>query len=647
VVAATTLSVDLGEGTAARVYGIDSASDQLVVVGDTTTPPVGSLGVDASDVAAMTVKGFAGPAWAALQVGGVSRLYMIDLTTGAATLIDTIGTGAPVHGLAVALPGQAQPTSLNFVVRENSGSVTVPLIRTGSTVGRLIAHCETYNIGGGATSGVDFTPIDQTVVFEDGASTATCSIPILDDALSEPAEEFGVRVGYLARYSGVVWIVDDDGPNPPPSIAITSPTTEPTLTLHSSFITLTGTASAGVVSVTWTNGFGLSGTAVGTTNWTATIPLFTSLVDLNGLIVRATDASGASNFAVLTVTVPDLQYVLAEGSTGGFFDTDILLANPYGYALPVSVTWLKEDGQTVNQVLTLPASSRTTIPVASVPGLEATAVSTFVTSSFGQPIAVERTMRWDRTGYGAHGEKASDGPALTWYFAEGSQGFFNTFLLLANPGASANQATVEFLFEDGATVTKTYPLKPTSRLTLFAGDVPELVNRSFGMTVTFAQPGMAERAMYFGSPLFNGGHDSAGATALSTTWYLAEGATGSFFTTFLELANPGTTSGDVTVTYLPASGTPVAKTYTLAAKQRRSINIAFEDPSLLSAAVATQIAATVPIVVERSQYWPYTPDQWYEAHNSGGVTATGTNWALAEGRVGGAQHYQTYILLAN
>jgi hypothetical protein len=53
----------------------------------------------------------------------------------------------------------------------------------------------------------------------------------------------------------------------------------------------------------------------------------------------------------------------------------------------------------------------------------------------------------------------------------------------------------------------------------------------------------------------------------------------------------------------------------------------------------------VPVVAERSQYWPH--GNWYEAHNSAGETAAGTNWALAEGRVGGESHAQTYILLAN
>ncbi len=59
------------------------------------------------------------------------------------------------------------------------------------------------------------------------------------------------------------------------------------------------------------------------------------------------------------------------------------------------------------------------------------------------------------------------------------------------------------------------------------------------------------------------------------------------------------------------------------------------------------IASTQPIVVERAQYWPDPAPRWYEAHNSFGVTEAATSWGLAEGRVGGPEAYQTYILLAN
>ena len=97
---------------------------------------------------------------------------------------------------------------------------------------------------------------------------------------------------------------------------------------------------------------------------------------------------------------------------------------------------------------------------------------------------------------------------------------------------------LRFLLENGTEVIRDDLLLGNSRLTIYAGDIPELVNQAFGAVVTFSFAGGAERAMYFGTPLFNGGHESAGATELSTEWFLAEGATGSFFTTFVLISNP-------------------------------------------------------------------------------------------------------------
>jgi hypothetical protein len=237
---------------------------------------------------------------------------------------------------------------------------------------------------------------------------------------------------------------------------------------------------------------------------------------------------------------------------------------------------------------------------------------------------------------------------LKWYFAEGAQGFFSTYLLLANPSDATNSATVEYLREGAPPITRTYPLEPRARFTVDASKDPELADRSFGMVVTFAAPAVAERAMYFGAdPFWKGGHESAGVTSPSTSWFLAEGATGPFFETFILLANPQQAATDVTVTYLLQGGEPVTKTYRVEASSRLTINIEQEDPALVNAAIGAEIVATAPIVVERAQYWPFAPDQWYEAHNSFGVTATGRHWGLAEGRTGGPQAYETYILLAN
>jgi autotransporter-associated beta strand protein len=362
---------------------------------------------------------------------------------------------------------------------------------------------------------------------------------------------------------------------------------------------------------------------------------------------RISYIGGSGNDVVLSPAPPEaLTYYLAEGATGAFFDLDLLIANPQDTPVPITIDFLTQDGVTVTQNRTLPATSRTTIRVDDIPGLESTALSTLVTSTTGAPIVVERTMRWDASGYGAHTEKATDGAAPTWYFAEGSQGFFFTYFLLVNPQSTPNTATVTYVREGEAALVRQYALPARARVTIDAGADPELVNRSFGARIDFAQPAVAERSMYFGrDPLFTGGDESAGATALATDWFLAEGATGSYFTTFVLLANLSDADTTATVTYFPAGGTPIVKQHAIPAQRRLTLNIAAEDPALASAAVATRVESATPIVVERAQYWP-NPD-WIESHNSGGMTETGTRWGLAEGRVGGPTHYQTYILLAN
>ena len=56
--------------------------------------------------------------------------------------------------------------------------------------------------------------------------------------------------------------------------------------------------NVGVTAVKWSTNTGASGTATGTTNWTATIPL---LVGTNVVTIRAYDAAGNSGWRAVTV----------------------------------------------------------------------------------------------------------------------------------------------------------------------------------------------------------------------------------------------------------------------------------------------------------------------------------------------------------
>ena len=87
-----------------------------------------------------------------------------------------------------------------------------------------------------------------------------------------------------------------------PSVSITGPTSAATYTSSASSVLLSGTATdnVGVSAVTWANDRGGSGTATGTTGWSA--PSIALQVGTNVITVTARDAAGNRGTDVLTVT---------------------------------------------------------------------------------------------------------------------------------------------------------------------------------------------------------------------------------------------------------------------------------------------------------------------------------------------------------
>ena len=64
--------------------------------------------------------------------------------------------------------------------------------------------------------------------------------------------------------------------------------------------------------------------------------------------------------------------------------------------------------------------------------------------------------------------------------------------------------------------------------------------------------------MYFGAGrTWDGGHESAGVTAPATEWFLAEGATGDYFDTYVLVGNPNDHAVDVAFTFLLPDGRTV------------------------------------------------------------------------------------------
>jgi hypothetical protein len=299
----------------------------------------------------------------------------------------------------------------------------------------------------------------------------------------------------------------------------------------------------------------------------------------------------------------------------------------------------------------VPARRHATVVASSVAGLETADFSTIVETD--RVIVTERTMVWttgDR--HGSHTEAAVKAPSTLWLLAEGAtHGAFSLFYLLENAEATDAQIQIQYIQPPPhLTISRTYTVPAHTRTTIPVDDEPGLEAADVSARIGSINdvPIIAERAMYFstGGVPFRGGHGSAGVTQPQKHWFFAEGATGSFFNTFLLLANPDQgLPAHVTVSYLLPDGTVIPAIHDLDPSTRETINVATEAPELANTAVSMVVDSNVAIVAERSMYWPAA--DWTEAHNTPGATETGTVWAVAGGEEGGACNAQTYVLIAN
>jgi Tol biopolymer transport system component len=366
------------------------------------------------------------------------------------------------------------------------------------------------------------------------------------------------------------------------------------------------------------------------------------------------DGDGATNaqeFAAGTHPTGVVKRYLAEGATGSFFRTVIALANPSPASeAAVLLTFDRSDGVRIRRAVTVPTLGSLAIELGGIPGLESANVSTAIESD--RPIGVARTMRWDTLpldhpvfGYGTAMESAVPAPSPTWFLAEGSTVLdFNLFYLLQNPQDAVAHATVRFLRPSGAVVTRSYDLAPRSRTTIYVNEIAGLGETDVSGDISADVPIVVERAMYRDLPgqPFGLGTASSGVTAAATRWFLAEGATGSFFDLFVLIANPSATDATVDAVYARQDGTTVTRQYTVRANSRFSVYVE-SIPGLEDTSVSTTVTSTnaVPIVVERAMYWPGGFFDYYEGHSSAGSTTTARHWVVAGGEE------QTYVLIAN
>jgi len=116
--------------------------------------------------------------------------------------------------------------------------------------------------------------------------------------------------------------------NIPPTVSISTPSTNPAYTTHNSTITIAGTASddVGVTEVTWVNAAGGTGTANGTTDWSYSG--LTLQPGSNSITVTARDTQNALSTATIVITynvIDNTQPTISinSPSQNGSYNTDI------------------------------------------------------------------------------------------------------------------------------------------------------------------------------------------------------------------------------------------------------------------------------------------------------------------------------------
>jgi hypothetical protein len=209
-------------------------------------------------------------------------------------------------------------------------------------------------------------------------------------------------------------------------------------------------------------------------------------------------------------------WYLAEGYTGGDFDTWVLVQNPGADDAEVAMTFQLTEGAAPDYMLTVPAGARVSVHLDELPGLGDAQVSTTVTSMTGNWIIVERAVYFNYYGKtGGHDSVGTINHSQEWYLAEGyTGGDFDTWVLVQNPGVLPAQITLSFQLTEGTAPDYTFTLAGGTRESVHLDELPGLEDAQVSTRVTSDQPVVAERAVYFNYYGKTGGHDSVGVPEL-------------------------------------------------------------------------------------------------------------------------------------
>ena len=141
----------------------------------------------------------------------------------------------------------------------------------------------------------------------------------------------------------------------------------------------------------------------------------------------------------------------------------------------------------------LPARSRSTVNAADAAG-EQMELATMVTAD--REVSVERSTYWNGRAGGTSSSAAADKGNL-WYLAEGcTQGSFETWLLMLNPGTMPANVNIYYDTDTGEVDGPSLVIPPETRQSLNLGDSAP-ASWDISTEIESDVPVVAERAMYW------------------------------------------------------------------------------------------------------------------------------------------------------
>jgi IPT/TIG domain len=229
-------------------------------------------------------------------------------------------------------------------------------------------------------------------------------------------------------------------------------------------------------------------------------------------------------------------------------------------------------------------------------------------------------------------------PLCTWYLAEGSTANgFVAHICIENPNSSSVHADVTYMPTSGKVQKRSYLLPAHSQYTIRPSEAVGQADFSTKVVCREGKPICVDRYM-----TWPGGdaHSSVGVTSPARTWYLPEGSSKWGFECWLLIQNPNAKAANCTITFMIEGEGPVPVQRTIKPNSRDTLNMA-DDIGAHDASI--KVSSDVPVIPERAMY----RNNRREGHDSIGTTTPANDYYLAEGSVGYASSFITYVLVQN